>query len=146
MAIVAWILFVLFWVAYWQGNADARRDAVNQTSTRPIVTLVSPSPSDKKRALGRNLNDLLSDSSRNDYRIIGDVEQFEQIVGRETNDTTNPNQPVVWRLLVENNSWVYLFPALPPKATANQRAPVLAINTGDGQVQLLILSRPRIHP
>jgi len=24
MAIVAWILFVLFWVAYWQGTADAR--------------------------------------------------------------------------------------------------------------------------
>jgi len=143
MAIVAWILFVLFWVAYWQGTADARRDAVNQTSTRPLVTLVSPSD---KIALGRNLDDLLIDPSRKGYRIIGDVEQFNQIFGRETNDTTNPNQPIVWRLLVENNNWVYLFPTLPPQATTNQRPPVLAINTGDGRVQLLILSRPRIHP
>lgn len=143
MAIVAWILFVLFWVAYWQGTADARRDAVNQTSTRPLVTLVSSSD---KIALGRNLEDLLTDPSRKGYRIIGDVEQFQQIFGRETNDISNPNQPLVWRLLVENNNWVYLFPTLPPQATANQRPPVLAINTGDGRVQLLILSRPRIHP
>jgi hypothetical protein len=143
MAIVAWILFVLFWVAYWQGTADARRDAVNQTSTRPLVTLVSSSD---KIALGRNLEDLLTDPSRKGYRIIGDVEQFQQIFGRETNDTSNPNQPIVWRLLVENNNWVYLFPTLPLQATANQRPPVLAINTGDGRVQLLILSRPRIHP
>ena len=73
------------------------------------------------------------------------MEQFNQIFGRETNDTTNPNQPIVWRLLVENNNWVYLFPTLPPTATANQRPPVLAINTGDDQVQLLILSRPRSY-
>lgn len=142
MAIVAWILLVLFWVAYWQGSADARRDAINQTSTRPIVTLVSPSD---KIALGRNLDDLLLDPSKKGFRITGDVEQFNQIFGRETNDITNPNQPTVWRLLVENNNWVYLFPTLPPKATTNQRPPVLAINTGDGRVQLLILSRPRIR-
>lgn len=143
MAIVAWVLFVLFWVAYWQGIADARRDAVNQTSTRPIVTLVSPSD---KIALGRNLDDLVIDPSKKGYRIIGDVEQFEQIFGREINYTNNPNQSVVWRLLIENNNWVYLFPALPPQTTENQRPPVLAINTGAGQVQLLILSRPKIHP
>lgn len=142
IALVAWLLSALFLVASWQGSADARRDAVNQTSTRPIVTLISPSD---KIALGRNLDDLLRDPSRKGYRIIGDVEQFDQIFGRETNDTTNPNQPIVWRLLVENNNWVYLFPTLPPQATANQRPPVLAINTGDGRVQLLILSRPRIH-
>lgn len=143
IVIVAWLLSALFLVASWQGSADARRDAVNQTSTRPIVTLVSPSD---KIALGRNLDDLLRDPSRKGYRIIGDVEQFNQIFGRETNDTTNPNQPIVWRLLVENNNWVYLFPTLPPKATTNQRPPILAINTGDGRVQLLILSRPRIRP
>lgn len=142
IVVVAWLLSTLFLVASWQGSTDARRDAINQTSTRPLVTLVSPSD---KIALGRNLDDLLIDPSKKGFRIIGDVEQFNQIFGRETNDNTNPNQPIAWRLLVENNNWVYLFPTLPPQATTNQRPPVLAINTGDGRVQLLILSRPRIH-
>jgi hypothetical protein len=142
IVIIAWILVALFWLARWQGNADAYRDAVNNTSTRPIVTLVSPSD---KIALGRNPDDLLTNPPLKNSRIIGDVDQFRQIFGRETNDTTNPLQPIVWRLLIENNSWVYLFPAMPPGAKTNQRPPVLAINTGDGRVQLLILSRPKIR-
>ncbi|WP_041233216.1 hypothetical protein [Cylindrospermum stagnale] len=55
------------------------------------------------------------------------------------NVTTN------WRLLIENDNWVYLFPAMSSGAKADQRPPVLVINTGDGQVQLLILSRPKIR-
>ncbi len=142
IVIIAWILFALFWLARWQGTADAYRDAVNNTSTRPIVTLVSPSD---KMALGRNPDDLLTNPPLKNSRIIGDVDQFKQIFGRETNDTTNPEQPIVWRLLIENNNWVYLFPAMPPGAKANQRPPVLAINTGEGQVQLLILNRSKIR-
>jgi hypothetical protein len=142
--VVIWILAALFWLGRWQGNADAFRDAVNTTSLRPIVTLVSPS--DKKMALGRNLDNLLTNPSLEGSRIIGDVEQFRQISGRETNDTTNPKQPIVWRLLIENNNWVYLFPAMPSGAKRDERPLVLAINTGDGQVQLLILSRPTIRP
>lgn len=135
--IVAWILAALFWLGRWQGIADAYRDAVNATSTRAIATLVSPSD---KMALGRNLDDLLINPPLKGSRIIGDVEQFRQILGRETNDTTNPKQPIVWRLLIENDNWIYLFPAMPSEAKPNQRPPVLAVNKGDGQVQLLILS------
>jgi hypothetical protein len=138
--IVAWILVALFWLGRYQGNADAFRDAVNDTSTRPIVTLVSPSD---KLALGRNLDDLLINPTLNGSRIIGDVEQFKKIFGRETNDTSNPKEAIIWRLLIENNNWVYLFPAMSPDAKPNQRPPVLAVNTGDGRVQLLILSRPK---
>ncbi|MCC5638435.1 hypothetical protein LC593_21870 [Nostoc sp. CHAB 5844] len=140
---VAWILAALFWLGRWQGEADAYRDAVNATSTRPIATLVSPSD---KMALGRNLDDLLINPPLKGFRIIGDVEQFRQIFGREINDTTNPKQLLVWRLLIENDNWVYLFPAMSRKAKPNQSPPVLAVNKGDGQVQLLILSRPRILP
>ena len=144
IVIVAWILAALFWVARWEGTADAFRDAVNETSTRPIVTLVSPGD---KMALGRNLDDLVIDPPLKGYRIIGDVEQFKQIFRRETNHTTtDPQQRIVWRLLIENNNWVYLFPAMPSRAKINQRPPVLAINTGDGHVQLLILSRPKSRP
>ncbi|MBW4595785.1 MAG: hypothetical protein KME46_23490 [Brasilonema angustatum HA4187-MV1] len=140
IVVVLWILAALFWLGRWQGNADAYRDAVNATSTRPLVTLVSPSD---KLALGRNLDDLLTNPPLKGSRIIGDVKQFRQIFGRETNDTTNPKQLIVWRLLIENNNWVYLFPAMPSGAKSNQRPPVLAVNTGDGRVQLLILSRPK---
>jgi hypothetical protein len=141
IVVVIWILAALFWLGRWQGSADAYRDAVNDTSIRPIVSLVSPS--DKKLALGLNSDNLTAPRS-DGSRIIGDVEQFRKIFGSEINDTTNLKQPIVWRLLIENNNWVYLFPAMPPGAKTNQRPLVLAVNTGDGQVQLLILSRPKI--
>lgn len=143
IVVVVWILAALFWIGRWQGNADAYRDALNNTSTRPIVTLVSASD---KIALGRNLDDLLTNPPLKGSRIIGDVKQFKQILGRETNNTTNPKQPIVWRLLIENNNWVYLFPAMFPGAKPDERPPILAVNTGDGRAQLLILSRPNVLP
>jgi hypothetical protein len=138
ITIVLWILTALFWLGYSQGRADAYRDAVNRTSTRPMITIISP---DDKMTLGRNLDDLLTNPTLKKSRIIGDVEQFQQIFGRETNDTNNPENPIIWRLLIENDSWVYLFPAMPNSAKKDERPPVLAINTGDGQVQLMIRSR-----
>jgi hypothetical protein len=50
LVIVAWILIALFYLAQWQGNEDAWRDAVSKTTTRPLITLVSPSD---KFILGR---------------------------------------------------------------------------------------------
>ncbi|NET01755.1 MAG: hypothetical protein F6K61_14505 [Sphaerospermopsis sp. SIO1G1] len=140
--IVIWILASLFWLGRLQGTADAYRDAVNNTSTRPIITLVTAKD---KLPLGRNLDDLLTDPDLKDSHIIGNVEQFKNIIGQETNDLTNPQQPIVWRLLIESSNWVYLFPSMPPNAKFNQRPPVLAINTSDGGVQLLILSRPDVN-
>lgn len=137
--VVGWILAALFWLGNWQGRADAYRDAVHTTSTRPIVTLVSPS---NKLALGRNPKDSLTNPALKGLHIIGDDKQFQQIRGREINDTTNPKQPMIWRLLIESNNWVYLFPSLPSGASPDLRPLVLAVHTGDGRVQLLILSRP----
>lgn len=139
--IVAWLLIALFWFARWQGTADAFRDAVNLTSSRPVVTLISPAD---KLVLGRNLDDLLTDPSLKGIRVIGDVEQFKAIRGKET--TVDPAQPIVWRLLIESGNWLYLFPAMPEGATPQQRPPILAVNSGDGRVQVLILSRPKANP
>ncbi|NJN09586.1 MAG: hypothetical protein HC815_17010 [Richelia sp. RM1_1_1] len=141
---VFWILASLFCLAQWQGYTDARLDAINETSLRPIVTLISPSD---KSALGRNLHDLIINNQSfnnpplKEYHIIGEAEQFRMIWGRETNDRGNPERPV-WRLLNENSDWVYIFPALPSKFKNSIAPPILAISKKDGQAQLLILRNP----
>lgn len=149
LIIVAWVLIALFWLARWQGTEDAWRDAVNQTSTRPIVTLVSPSD---KIALGASLTDELIQNEGNNVdipalknlRIFGDVEQFRRLYGKGTN-RANRSELIVWRLLIESGNWLYLFPALPDRQP-DLRPPVVAVNTGDGRVQSVILSRPKVKP
>lgn len=138
IVIVICILGSLFWLGRFQGQADAYRDAVNNTSTRPIVSLVSAKD---KLPLGRNLDNLFTNPSLKESRIFGDVEQFNQTFKGINDDT---DQSTVWRLLIESNSWVYVFPSMPSEAKFDQRPPVLAINTGDGGVQLLIISRPNL--
>ena len=149
LIIVAWVLIALFWLARWQGTEDAWRDAVNPSSTRPIVTLVSPSD---KIALGASLTDeLIQDDTSNleipalkNLRIFGDVEQFRRLYSKVTN-RANSSELVVWRLLIESGNWLYLFPALPDRQP-NLRPPVVAVHTGDGRVQSVILSRPKVNP
>lgn len=135
LIVVTWLLVILFWLARNQGEIDARRDAINSTSTLPVITLVLP---EKQIALGRNLDDLTLDPSLKGYRVIGDKGLFDYIRGRETNDT-KLDPPRVWRLLLENKEWSYLFPALATNAKSNQRPPLLAIRQ-DKEGQLMILS------
>jgi hypothetical protein len=139
IVIVICILGSLFWLGRFQGQADAYRDAVNHTSTRPIVSIVSAKD---KLPLGRNLDDILIDPSLKNSHIIGDVEQFNQTFKGINDDT---DQSTVWRLLIESNDWVYVFPSMPSDAQFNKRPPVLAINRGDGGVQLLIISPPNLR-
>jgi hypothetical protein len=139
IVIVICILGSLFWLGRFQGQADAYRDAVNNTSTRPIVSIVSAKD---KLPLGRNLDNLFTNPSLKESRIFGDVEQFKQTFKGINDDT---DQSTVWRLLIESNDWVYVFPSMPYDAQFNQRPPVLAINRGDGGVQLLIISRPNLR-
>jgi hypothetical protein len=139
IVIVICILGSLFWLGRFQGQSDAYRDAVNHTSTRPIVSIVSAKD---KLPLGRNLDNLFTNPSLKESRIFGDVEQFNQTFKGINDDT---DQSTVWRLLIESNDWVYVFPSMPSDAQFNHRPPVLAINTGDGGVQLLIISRPNLR-
>jgi hypothetical protein len=135
LIVVIWLLIILFQLAKYQGTIDARRDAVNETSTLPVITLVLP---EKQIALGRNLDNLLLDPSLKGYRIIGNKELFDYLRGKENNDSgTNP--PRVWRLLLENNKWTYVFPALSAQSPDDERPPLLAINQ-DKEGQLMILA------
>ena len=134
--IVFWILIILYWLARWQGTIDARRDA-GQNSTLPVITLVAP---ENRLPLGRKLENEFINPSLKGYRIIGDRGLFRNILGQEQTDTTNPKNPIIWRLLMERGGWIYLFPALPPNANPNDRPPVLAIQESTLGEQLMILS------
>ncbi|MEH2181431.1 hypothetical protein [Nostoc sp.] len=122
IVIVSWVLIVIFWLARWQGIADAQRDA-GQNSTLPVVALITP---EEKFAMGRKLDDIFADPSLKGYRIIGvGVARrrhrglFDDLRGREDNDISNTQQPRVWRLILERGGWIYLFRALPSNAKPN---------------------------
>ncbi|MCC5656004.1 hypothetical protein LC608_03185 [Nostoc sp. XA010] len=56
---------------------------------------------------------------------------FDDLRGREDADISNPQQPRVWRLLLERGGWIYLFRALPVNAKSNELPSVLAIQESD---------------
>ncbi len=140
LIIVIWLLIVLFWLARSQGWDDARRDAVNETSTLPVFTYIFPK---QQSVLGRDLDNIFTDPSLKDSRFIGDLSLFEYIRGLEDNDTSLKT-PRVWRLLLENNQVIYCFPALNSNADRKEVPPVLAIKTSQtGQVMILSPSIPQ---
>ncbi len=142
IVIVAWILAALFWFARLQGTADARRDAVNETSTLPAFTLITP---EERLGLGRKLNDLTDNPPPKRFRVIGDRELYQQWLGRELNNKTNPDSPeIVWRFLMNRNGQIYIFPALPKNSPPNRRPPVLVIQESNNG-QMMILS-PEVPP
>ncbi|MEG4208479.1 hypothetical protein [Microcoleus sp. S13_B4] len=143
--IVGWVLLVLFWSAYHQGIADARRDA-GETSTLPVVTLVAK---EDNIALGRKLNNVFDDKlTLEKYKFIGDKGLFDDWLGKADTDTSNPKEPRVWRLLLERGNWIYLFPALTKEQQTNPKArpPVIAIQQSQSGDQLLIVSPEPSQP
>ena len=146
--IISWILLVLFWSAYHQGIADGRRDA-SETSALPAVTLVTKQD---HIALGRKLADVFDNPSAKDYKeykIIGDKGLFDDLVAKtDTDIINNPNQPRIWRLLLQRGNWIYLFPALTneQQKDPNARPPVVAVQQSQAGDQLLILSPAPSQP
>lgn len=138
LVIVLWTLTALFFLAQWQGDRDAFRDAVNETSRLPVVTAIIR---EENAALGRNLDKPLVNPSG--FRIIGDRSLYETLLGRELNDISNQKQPRVWRLLIDRDGYFYIFPALPER-DRKQSVPVLIIYESGNGDQLTILS-PKVQ-
>ncbi|WP_143467527.1 hypothetical protein [Leptolyngbya ohadii] len=151
VVVVAWILVFLFFYAQWRGTMDAQRDAYQCRSRLPAVTLVMPI---KNSPIARNFQSLgtVTELTRLDtvpgegreeqgeFGIIGDVEMFDE-VRQEIINSPKLSPPRVWRLLLEANSWIYLFPTLaldPTTASEEIHPPVLAIRASYGD-QLMIL-------
>ena len=137
--IVGWVLLVLFWSAYHQGIADARRDA-GANSSLPAVALIGKQDN---IALGRKLNNVFDDKlTLEKYKFIGDKGLFDDWLSKADTDTSNPKEPRVWRLLLERGNWIYLFPALTKEQQKDPQArpPVIAIQQSQSGDQLLIIS------
>ncbi len=130
LVIVFWVLIALFVLAFGQGDRDAWRDAVNESSRLPIITVAI---SDKNAALGRKLNSLGDPS---DFRIIGDYNLYNNLVGQELNELEKSR---VWRLLIDRDGYFYIFPALPKKDKCISIPVVIIYESGNGD-QLTILS------
>ncbi|MEG4915690.1 hypothetical protein [Microcoleus sp. B7-D4] len=136
--IVGWVLLVLFWSAYHQGIADARRDA-GENSSLPAVALIAKQDN---IALGRKLDDPTLRLDPKGFKAIGDAGLFADLSKRDYTDINNPKEPRVWRLLLERGNWIYLFPALTKEQQKdpNARPPVIAIQQSQSGDQLLIVS------
>lgn len=137
LVIVIWVLLLIFWLARYQGTIDARRDAVNETSTLPVVTLIADQ---KNLILGSDLS-IIDDKIPVDppianNLIIGDPKLAKIIRSQGLNDIAEQR---VWRLLTERGGWIFLFPTLSAKSQPQERPPVLAIPKATSK-QLMILS------
>ena len=140
--VIVAILAGLYFLAKTQGVADARRDAINQRSTLPVVTLII---NEEKTVLGRNLDDIFTNPTLEGYRIFGDKGLFDDVRTTELNDFYDREQPRVWRLLLEQDNWLYLIRTLPSNVEAKSRPPVLAIQKASGE-QMMILSPQPVTP
>jgi len=134
LIIVLFLLAALFGLAQWQGRADAWRDAVNETSTLPVVTAVIP---EQNAALGRRLDNPLVNPAG--FRIIGDRALYDRLLGKELTDLDNPDQRRVWRLLIDQEGYFCIFPALPRK-DKQLDFPVLIVYESANGDQLTILA------
>ncbi len=134
LIIVLFLLTVLFWLAHWQARADAWRDVVNETSTLPVVTVAI---AEKNAALGRQLDDPLVNPTG--FRIIGDRALYDRLLGQELTDLENPAQPRVWRLLIDQDGYFCIFPAL-PVPDKRLSFPVLIVYESTNGDQLTILA------
>lgn len=134
LIVVFWLLLGLFLFAQYQGTIDARRDANQDTSSLPVITLVAPKDT---LPLGRYLTDIFTDPSLQGYQIIGDKTLFDRFRGTEINDVTDADNSRTWHLLIADRGWLYLVRTLP--ANSRESPAVLAIPEEKGD-RLMILS------
>ncbi|NEO54179.1 MAG: hypothetical protein F6K54_14470 [Okeania sp. SIO3B5] len=140
IVVTFWLLTTLFFIAQTQGKIDAIRDSRSDTSFLPVVTLITP---ENKLPLGRKADKekLTEDPNTSNFRIIGDIELYEQLLLRDYNNKTDPNFPqVIWRLLFDTDGQYYIFPSLSKNDQANARPPVVVIQQSDRGEYVVILS------
>lgn len=139
VVIVGWVLIILFWFSQDQGFRDARRDAVETTSTLPSVSLVLPQRDSILAQDLRVINDSVEpipDPPLDNEVMIGDAD-----LARELRSTTlsDPHNQQVWRLLnQETNGWIFLIRTIRANSDFNERPLVVAVpNAKRGQTLIV---------
>ncbi len=148
LVIVGWVLTLLFWFSQHQALQDARRDAVNATSTLPVVSLVAPRQDNVLGADLRILND--GGDPIADVPLEGSVLIGDRLLARDIRSTTltNVSDELVWRLLTYgDSSWLYLIRTIPAGSGGEVRPLILAVpNARRGQMLILSPTIPELRP
>ncbi|NER05513.1 MAG: hypothetical protein F6K17_24455 [Okeania sp. SIO3C4] len=138
IVVVAWLLTALFILGQNQGKIDAIRDSRNETSSLPVVTLITP---ENQLPLGRKVDDTGDDPKVGSFRVIGDLELYEELLLQDYNDKTKPKPlQIIWRLLIDRDGQYYIFPSLPDNAPPNAHPQVVVIQQSDRGEYIVILS------
>jgi hypothetical protein len=132
LVIVLWLLLVLYVLAASQGLADARRDAVDDTSTLPLITMAMPA---KEAVIGRDPDQLLANPSG--VRLFGSRERYDALLGAELNPEVGGRR---WRLLSDAGGRLLVIPSLPAAAAGGKAPPLLLFPDGGKGDRLVILS------
>ncbi|NEQ40540.1 MAG: hypothetical protein F6K40_31650 [Okeania sp. SIO3I5] len=144
IVVIFWLLMTLFFLGKTQGNIDAIQDAYNETSSLPVVTLITP---ENQLPLGRKIRDLTDNPNISNFRIIGDIELYKELLERDYNDKTQPKSlQIIWRLLFDTDGQYYIFPSLPKNAPSNVSPPVVVIQQSDRGEYTIILSPEAPNP
>ena len=69
-----------------------------------------------------------------------------RLTKRDINNFIDSKEPTVWRLLIQTNGWIYVFPALPANSQRDRRPPILAIRESGNGDQLMILAPEAVKP
>ena len=132
LVIVLWLLLVLYGLAAGQGLADARRDAVDDTSTLPVIAIAMAG---KDAVIGRDPDQLLINP--NGVRLFGSRERYDALLGAELNPVGGGRR---WRLLSDAGGQLLVFPSLPAAEVGGKSPPVLIFPDGGKGDRLIILS------
>ena len=132
LVIVLWLLLVLYWLAAGQGLADARRDAMDDTSTLPVIAIAMAG---KEVVIGRDPDQLLVNPGG--VRLFGSRERYDALLGTELNPVGGGRR---WRLLSDAGGQLLVFPSMPALAVGGKAPPVLIFPDGGKGDRLIILS------
>jgi hypothetical protein len=132
LVIVLWLLLLLYGLAATRGLADARRDAVDDTSTLPLITMAMVG---KETVIGRDPDQLLVNPSG--VRLFGSRERYDALLGAELNPEDGGRR---WRLLSDAGGQLLVIPSLPAAEVGGKSPPVLIFPDGGKGDRLVILS------
>jgi hypothetical protein len=132
LVIVLWLLLMLYGLAAGQGLSDARRDAMDETSTLPLITIAMPG---LQSVIGRDPDQMLVNPSG--VRLFGSRDRYNALLGDELNSSSGRRR---WRLLSDTGGRLLVIPSLPSTQIGGKAPPLLIFPDGGKGDRLVILS------